>query len=249
MSCASRVTAIALGLGTAAALLLPSFPLCPRPAAAQVAVVCPNCAQWVDQLLSYAKEVEMVSETITMRVAQAQMLQNQVTNMVSIPGQVQAAIAGNIAGINGLLQRGSQLSMNAGMLSSQLGSYTGYVRNTVDMPRQFARWSTQANDSISATLAALGLRQQQAVSEGAIRDAIQARSASAAGVKGALQANTEMAGQQADQLRMLAVELRANTQLQANALQIRADRDAVADAAITNFLEPPLPPLRGGRRY
>ncbi|TDH61243.1 P-type conjugative transfer protein TrbJ [Dankookia rubra] len=248
-SLADRVRAVVLGLGATTTLFLPFAPMAPQKAFGQAAVACVNCATLIQQLMQYAKEAEQLSETITMRVAQAQMLQNQITNMMSIPGQVQAAIAGNIAGVNGLLQRGSHLTLNAGMASSQLGSFTGYLRNTVDMPRQFARWSNQANDSVTAALTSLGLRQQQAADEGTIRDAIQARAANAPGIRGVLQANTEMAGYQADQLRMLAVELRADTQMRANALQIAADRQAVSDAAVTTFLAPNPPAFTGGARY
>ena len=74
-SLADRVRAVVLGLGATTTLFLPFAPMAPQKAFGQAAVACVNCATLIQQLMQYAKEAEQLSETITMRVAQAQMLQ------------------------------------------------------------------------------------------------------------------------------------------------------------------------------
>ncbi len=240
----SRALLLALALGTAL-LAVPA----PRPARAQLAVVCANCATWTQQLTSYAKEVEQVAETITMRINQATMLQNQVRNMASLPGQVWNQIEGNFAQTQSLFQRGTQLMNNAGMVSANLQSYRSVLGQTIDMPAQYARWSQQANDNVAATLSGFGLMRDQMTGDRAVVDAIRARSAGADGAVRAIQASTEMAGAQVNELHRLREIMLEDARMNANALQIAADRQAVGDADMTRFMARPAPAITGGRQF
>lgn len=239
----SRALPPALALGTAL-LVIPV----PRPARAQ-AVVCTNCATWMQQLTSYAKEVEQVTETITMRIAQAQMLQNQVRNMASLPGQVWNQIEGNVAQTQALFQRGTQLANSAGMVSANLQGYRSMLGQTLDMPAQYARWSQQSNDNVAATLSGFGVMRNQMTGDRAVVDAIRARSAGADGAVRAIQASTEMAGAQVNELHRLREIMMEDARMNANALQIASERQAAGDADLTRFLAAPAPSATGNARY
>lgn len=234
-----------LALGTA--LTAASFvPPASRPAQA---FVCANCATWVTQQLEYAKQLEQVANTITMRINQAQMLQNQVTNMVSLPSQVWHQIEGNFTQTRALFERGTQLANSASMVSSQLQSYRSLLGTVTDMPAQYARWSQQANDNVTATLAGLGLMKNQMSSDRAIITAIRARSAGAEGAKQAIQANTEMGGAMVNELHRLREIVMEDARMNANALAIAAERQANSDADMTRFMAAPAPAFTGNPRY
>ena len=220
-----------------------------RPAHAQLATVCVNCATMVQQLMSYAKDVEQLANTITMRINQAQMLQNQITNMVSLPGQVWHQIEGNFTQTRALFERGTQLVNSASMVSSQLQSYRSLLGTVTDMPTQYARWSQQANDNVTATLAGLGLMKSQMASDRAIITAIRTRSAGAEGAKQAIQANTEMSGAMVNELHRLREIMMEDARMNANALAISAERQANSDADLTRFLAAPAPSGTGNARY
>lgn len=233
----------------ALALALAPGPLPPKPAQAQWAVVCTNCSTWTSQLMQYAKEVEQVAETITMRIAQAQMLQNQITNMASLPNSLWQQIEGNFNATQSLFQRGQGLMASASMVSAQLQSYRSMLGQTIDMPQQYARWSQQANDSVASTLAGMGLMRDQMASDRAIVNQIRARSSGAAGMKQAIQANTEMASAQVNELHRLRELMIADATLNANAFALRAQRQAAEDAANSQFFGSPPQPERGNRRF
>lgn len=239
----SRALLPALALG-AAFVGLPAS----QPARAQT-VVCANCATWTQQLTSYAKEVEQVTESITMRIAQAQMLENQVRNMASLPGQVWNQIEGNFAQTQSLFQRGTQLMNNASMVSANLQGYRSMLGQTLDMPAQYARWSQQSNDNVAATLSGFGLMRDQMTGDRVVVDAIRARSAGADGAVRAIQANTEMAGAQVNELHRLREIMMEDARMNANALQIASERQAAGDADLTRFLAAPAPSATGNARY
>lgn len=238
----SRALLPAFALGTA--LLAPPAS---RPVHAQF--VCANCATWTQQLVSYAKEVEQVAETITMRIAQAQQLQNQITNTISLPGQVWSQIEGNFAQTQTLFRRGTQLMNSASTVSANLQSYRSMLGQTMDMPAQYARWSQQANDNVAATLSGFGVMRDQMSGDRAVVDAIRARSAGAEGAKQAIQANTEMAGAQVNELHRLREIIMEDARMNANALQIAAERQAASDADMTRFMAAPAPAFTGNPRY
>lgn len=213
------------------------------------AFVCVNCSTNIQQMIEYAAQVRQLAEQTATRVAQARMLSNQIQNMVSIPGSIYTDVANNIRGIQALMRQGSHLSLNAGMVSSQLNGYTSYITGVIDMPANYARWSRHANDNLAASLSSLGLMQNQMSSERAVADAIRLRARSAQGLRGVLEANTEMGGQAVAELHQLRQIMLADAQMSANALHIEADRRAVDEAQLYQFLNPPVPPIRGNPRW
>lgn len=221
----------------------------PRPAMAQLAVVCPSCASQATQLLQYARDAQQLAEAVSMRVAQAQMLQNQITNMARLPFGVWQQIQGNVAATQSLFQRGSQLSLNAGMISSQLRSYTSLISSVPNMADNYAMWSRQANDTITSLLSGMGLQRDQMAGDRAIIDQIRARNQGAAGAMQALQVNTEMGGAMVNELHRLRELIMADAQMQANALRLQADRAAVGEAGDQRLLQWQQLQERGNRRY
>lgn len=238
---------VAVSLSAALVLAPPWAPL-PRPAAA-VTFFCANCSTWTQQLMEYGKQVEQVAETITMRINQAQMLQNQIQNMASLPGQVWQQIEGNFTQTQALFRQGTQLMNSASMVSGQLQSYRSLLGTTVNMPAQYARWSQQANDNVTATLRGLGLMRDQMPSDRAIITQIRARSAGATGAVQAIQANTEMASAQVNELHRLREIMMEDARMNANALAMQAERQAMEDAARDDFFRVPMQAERGNRRW
>lgn len=220
-----------------------------RPALAQASVFCANCATRVQQIWAYAKQVEQTANQITMRINQAVMLQNQIRNMVTLPGQVWHQIEGNFNATQSLFNQGSHLLMNGSVLSGQLGSYRGLMGQVINMPEQYQRWSEQANDNIKATLAGTGLQRQQMRAEQAVLNAIRARSGGAQGAVQAIQASTEMAGAQVNELHRMRETLIQGTAMQANAIALEAERRATEEAANTQFFASRPQPERGNRRF
>jgi P-type conjugative transfer protein TrbJ len=221
----------------------------PRPAAAQLAVVCPTCAGRVQQMMSYAKEVEQVATAIEMRAQQAIMVKNQFTNMMSLPERVWQQIEGNFAATQSLFSRGTHLMNSASMVSGQLSSYRNLLGQVVNMPDQYQRWSQQANDNVASLLAGYGLQRNQMAGERAAIDMIRARSAGAEGMKQAIQASTEMQHAQVNELHRLRELIMEDARMHANALNIEAERRAVEEAAHARFYGVPPQAERGNRRF
>ena len=79
--------------------------------------------------------------------------------------------------------------------------------------------------------------------------AIRARSAGADGAKQAIQANTEMAAAQVNELHRLREIMMEDARMNANALQIQAERQAADDADMTRFMSTPAPAFTGSRQF
>lgn len=242
-SASRRAWALAMGLGIA----LPA-PLAAPPARA-VAFVCVNCADNITQLLQYAREAATALSEAQIQADSALMLANQVRNMTHLPGQVAAGIAGDISSVQGLMQRGTQLALNAGAVSSQLSNFSSYLGTPPHYPAQYQAWSQQANDAVTATLASMGLQQNQMASDQAILAAIQARAAASGGTVQAVQALTEMTGQVVAELEKLRQLIMANAQQSANGLRLATDRQASGEADWTGFISTPAPSASGNPRY
>lgn len=241
------------GVLAAALAIAPPWAPVPKPARAVFGVgdtvFCMNCATWSSQLLQYAKEAEQVAETITMRIAQAEQLRNQITNTISLPGQVWHQIEGNFTQTQALFQRGTHLMNNAGMISANLNSYRSLIGTTIDLPSQYTRWSQQANDSVRSTLAGFGVMQGQMAGDRAVVAQIRARSAGAEGAKQAIQANTEMGGAMVNEMHRLREIMLQQANMAANMHAISAERQATAEAGDTNFYNVPQQAERGNRRF
>ena len=169
--------------------------------------------------------------------------------MANLPSFVSANIAGDISAVQSLMQRGTQLATNAGMVSNQLSNYSSYLGTPPNYAQKYQAWSQQANDSVTATLASMGLQRNQMSSDQAVLAAIQARAASSGGTVQAIQALTEMTGQVVVEMQKLRQLIMADAQQSANGLRLATDRQATGDADMTTFLATPAPAASGSPRY
>lgn len=237
-----KPAAVALGLGVLLAVPTGS-------AQAQFVVDCPRCADKATQLWEYSKQLEQLSNQITMRIAQAEMLKNQVTNMTRLPESIWQNISGNFNATQGLFQRGRQVIASAGVVSNQLRGYGYYLQNTTDSATTFANWSEESRDNLSATLAGMGLMRSQMTSDRQIVDRIRAQSSGAVGAMQAIQANTEMGGAMVNELHRTREAMIAEAQMWANHLyqeQQEKDRGRAQD---TLFFQSPLQAETGNKRF
>lgn len=220
-----------------------------HPNHAHAQIVCANCADNITQLLQYAREAATALSEAQIQANGALMLANQVQNMTHLPGQAVASIAGDISSVQGLMQRGTQLALNAGAVSSQLSNFSSYLGTPPSYPAQYQAWSQQANDAVTATLASMGLQQNQMSSDQAVLAAIQARAASSGGTVQSVQALTEMTGQVVVELEKLRQLIMADAQQSANGLRLATDRQASGEADWTGFISTPAPSASGNPRY
>lgn len=224
-------------------------PVAPRPAQAQLATYCANCATRVNQLIAHAKRLEQLAEAITTRVNNALMLKNQITNMITLPGQVWHQIESNFQNTQALFNEGFQIKNSMHMASSQLHSYRGLLGTVTDMPKLYEQWSKQANDNVTATFRGMGLMQSQMRAEQNVIQQIRARSAGSVGAMQAIQAQTEMGGAMVNELHRLRQIALEDARMNANALAIQAERQAAAEADQTRFFATPPQSERGNRRF
>lgn len=226
----------AVTICVAGAMLVGPAPIAPLriPAAqAQFVVACPTCADKLTQLWSYVKELEQLSNTITMRVQQAEMLRNQVVNMTQLPESIWHNVTGNFNATQSLFQRGRQVVASAGVVSSQLRGVGYYMGNLGDQATVLTNWSQESRDSLSSTLAGMGLMRSQMESDRAIVDRIRAQSAGSVGAMQAIQANTEMGSAMVNELHRTRELMIAEGQMHANWIyqqQQRQDRGMAGDA-------------------
>lgn len=221
----------------------------PGTAHAQLSTYCVNCGDKITQLMQYGKEAATALSEAQIQANSAAMLINQARNMVNFPSFISANIAGDISNVESLMQRGNQLAINAGAVSSSLSNYSSYLGTPPDYAQKYQAWSQQANDAVTATLSSMGLQQNQMSSDQAVLAAIQARAASSGGTVQAIQALTEMTGQVVAEMEKLRQLIMADAQQNANGLRLATDRQATGDADFERFMSTAAPPTSGNPGY
>lgn len=237
----------------AAALLAAAGMAAPRPAQAQWAVECVNCADLTTQLLEYATQAKTLSQEIMSYRMLVEQYANMVINTVSIPQQVWATVQADIARVQQLAGAVSVLTGNTGSILGRLQTAGAYANAAGALPGelagQFDYWQQTIGRQIGETGRILKLQQEQQAVAAAAIDQAQQHSDAAEGQKQALQAANELAAQSAKQLQQIQATLTASLEMQGAATAVEADRRATEDAAMLRFSSGEQLPMNIGKTY
>jgi P-type conjugative transfer protein TrbJ len=214
-------------------------------------VFCTNCSDAWTQAAQLAKQAESAVTEASSYVRQGLQYANQIQNTISLPMTLYTTARADLSSVQGIMGAGSQLSGTGGLngLFGSVNGLGGQLSNVANMPQQFASWGRMEKDNINSTLKMLGLTNSQRVTDAATLSTEEANSATATGQKAAIQAGNQIAAQGVAQTQKLAQLVAAQTQMQANQFAIQADRQAVSDAALVQFLSPGQMSVSGGPRF
>jgi type IV secretion system protein TrbJ len=238
-----------LAVASVALTGLVAVPL-PRPASAQFAVECVNCAELTTQLMEYVTQAKMLAQEIMSYKVLIEQYANMVINTVSLPQQVWATVQADIYRVQQLSQAVSVLTGNTGSILGRLQTARAYANSAGSLPSEMAGqydyWQQTIGRQIAETGKLLDLQEEQQATAAAAIDQAQQHSDSAEGQKQALQAANELAAQSAKQLAQIQTTLTVTAQMQGTAIAVDADRRAREDAATVKFLNGPELPLDAG---
>ena len=241
--------------GVVAALVLAVSvgPFRPAPANAQFAVTCVNCSTVMQQLLGYAKQLQQVETQLQQYSTQLQQYANMVQNTVTVPQQIYSSAMSDMQRVQNIMNTGSQLSFSnpgasMGTFSSFLNSASGLPGNLTAQSQQYAAWSNQAKDGITAAMNTISTQNSQLTTDNATMTQLQAQAGSAQGQMQAIQNSAEISAQGVRETEKLRQLMMAQIQLQANQQSIQAQQDAQAQAQWQNFVK--VSPLSdAGQKY
>jgi type IV secretion system protein TrbJ len=200
-------------------------------------VFCTNCSDAWTQVAQLGKEAATYTQTVQSYVRQGLQYANQIQNTVSLPMQVWGTAQGDLSAVRGTMSGGSMFG--SGGINGVFGtaqSYGGQLGSLAMMPSKYAQWGSMSSNSLDSTLKLLGLTDKQNATDNTNWTTIQTQSATATGQVQAIQAGNEMAAANGRQLQRLQETVAAQTQMQANQIALTNDRQAIADAAATQFL-------------
>lgn len=216
-------------------------------------VFCVNCSDILTQAAQLGKEAASLESQLQSHITQLSQYANQIQNTIALPTQVWGQVQNDMMQIRSIANAGSVLSGNAGSLVSRLQSAGGYANMAASFPTnmqsQFSTWQQTLGNNLNTFGRTLGLQDTQQSNDAALIAAIQRHSQTAQGQMQALQASNELAAQTAQQLMQIRQTIAANGQVQANWIAVQADRQAVGDAALQQFLATPALPTSGGRSW
>lgn len=218
----------------------------PEPAHAQWAVTCVNCSTVMQQLLGYAKQLQQVQTQLQQYSTQLQQYANMVQNTTAVPQQIYSSAMSDMQRVQNIMNTGSQLSFSnpgasMGTFSSFLNSASGLPGNLTAQSQQYAAWSNQAKDGISAAMNAISTQNSQLTTDNATMNRLQAQAGSAQGQMQAIQNSAEISAQGVRETEKLRQLMMAQIQLQANQQSIQAQQNAQGQAQWQNFVN--VPPL------
>lgn len=225
----------------------------PAPAHAQLAVACVNCSTMMQQLLGYAKQLQQTETQLQQYSTQLQQYANMVQNTVTVPQQIYSSAMSDMQRVQSIMNTGSQLSFSnpgasMGTFSSFLTSTSGLPGNLTAQSQQYAAWSNQAKDSITAAMKAISTQNSQLTADNATMNQLQAQAGAAQGQMQAIQNSAEISAQGVRETEKLRQLMMAQIQLEANQQSIQAQQAAQAQAQWQNFVK--VSPLSdAGQKY
>lgn len=225
----------------------------PAPARAQWAVTCVNCSTVMQQLLGYAKQLQQTETQLQQYSTQLQQYANMLQNTAAVPQQIYSTAMSDMQRVQSIMSTGSQLSFSnpgasIGTFSSFLNSASGLPGNLTAQAQQYAAWSNQAKDGITAAMKAISTQNSQLATDNATMTQLQAQAGAAQGQMQAIQNSAEIAAQGVRETEKLRQLVMAQTQLEANQQAIQAQQQAQGQAQWQNFIN--VPPLsEAGQKY
>jgi P-type conjugative transfer protein TrbJ len=200
----------------------------------------------------------LTAETIAAKVAnlgqQATMIQNQinqystmVTNTLSLRDTAFAPLGNMLRSLNSVYIQGQSLMYRAQNLDQQYGNmYPSYAsiysigQGGTSMTSMYQKWSDQSNQGVRMALQAAGVQVNAMESDDAMLQRLIARSGTAEGQKGALQAGNEIAALNTQQLQRLQSLIGTQIEMQANYMALQNQRQSTDDALVERYRRVPV---------
>jgi P-type conjugative transfer protein TrbJ len=213
------------------------------PAMAQV-VTCANCGTEFTQLANnlqladqLARQVELVQQAIRRH-------ETMLLNTTGLEKQSFGNPLAELSQVTALLEQARSLSVTSAGLDGQFAEkykdYNAYLDDKLDaeaLGAKYQQWSEDTNSSVLTTLKAANLQARQIEGdEAALFTALEGLSETAEGRMQAIQVANQIALAAARQTQKLRQLMLMQLQLQANFIQIEADRQAAEEAAYRNFV-------------
>jgi P-type conjugative transfer protein TrbJ len=220
-----------------------SVPVASPPATAQV-VTCANCGTEFTQLANnlqladqLARQVELVQQAIRRH-------ETMLLNTTGLEAQDFGNPLAELKQVTSLLEQARSLSVTSAGLDGEFAEkykdYNAYLAEKLDaeaLTRKYQQWSEDTNSSVLTTMKAANLQAQQIEGdEAALFTALEGLSETAEGRMQAIQVANQIALAAARQTQKLRQLMLMQLQLQANFIQIEADRQAAEEAAYRNFV-------------
>lgn len=219
--------------------------IAPATATAQT-VYCTNCASQLTQLKQQADSALSLVRQAEQLSTQLKQYEQALQDGLALPDQMFGDVARDLASINRLVEQGQGLAYTAANLdqafAQRYGSFDSYSQSGVSnaqLQDKYRQWSQESNSSVLTALRSLGVQAQGMDAEAAMLRQLQARAGNARGQMQAVQVGNELAAESIAQMQRLRQLIMTQTSLQAQQMQIEADRNAVGDARSRAFFTPP----------
>lgn len=216
----------------------------PHPSRAQMAVTCVNCSTVATQLLQWAKQVAQYEAQLQQLQYEINSYINLVTNTLNLPNEVWAMAESDVNRVRNLTNQASLMTGNIGTTIGNLNNPAGYAPQlaafAANWPQQLTTWNNTVGNAYQNLGQVLQLQGTQQASDLSVLTALQNQNP--AGRLQALQIAHELAMAEAKELHEMDVTMTAASQAQQTTNAIRAEKEAVEDAAWQRMLQfTPLP--------
>ncbi|MGH7097845.1 MAG: hypothetical protein ACREE4_09340 [Stellaceae bacterium] len=216
----------------------------PHPSRAQMAVTCVNCSTVATQLLQWAKQVAQYEAQLQQLQYEINSYINLVTNTLNLPNEVWTMAESDVNRVRNLTNQASLLTGSIGTTIGNLNNPAGYTPQlaafAANWPQQLTTWNNTVGNAYQNLGQVLQLQSTQQASDLSVLTALQNQNP--AGRLQALQIAHELAMAEAKELHEMDVTMTAASQTQQTTNAIRAEKEAVEDAAWQRMLQfTPLP--------
>jgi len=219
------VAAIALGAGHS------------RPALAIGADYCTNCSTIVEQLLMAGKQLEQLQQEIQTAQNTLNFYLTLVKDTASLPNSVYADIQADINNIQNLANGASVIGGQTLPMVNNLSSASGYpLGNISSYFQQLVNEDQAIANAMKTAGTVLQQQQSQTTSQASAITAAQSQSQGAGGFTQAIQAGNTIAASAAQQNAGLQTSLSTAMQALLTKDTANADRRAMQDAEMRNFM-------------
>ena len=217
------------------------------PATAQVAVV---------DLKAITQMTQQVAQQAQMLQRQIQQYQNMVVNTAGLPAQQWGQTMQSINQVNSLMRQAQSLSYQSSNIEQQIrqkyqgyGAYSSGGVSSAGMASKYQQWSDDTNSSVSSTMRALGLQNDQLGDEDALMRQLEGMGNTAQGRMQAAQVGNQLAAQAVRQTQKLRQLQMMQLQMQANWYAQQQDRQSMQQAAGARAFRPAGVSTTDGKGY
>jgi type IV secretion system protein TrbJ len=231
----SRVRALAAATVSIAAIALAAFGA--PPARAQAAVTCVNCSTIVQQLAGYGRQLLQLQQEIQTAENTLNFYLTLIKDTASLPNSVYQDIQADINGIQNLANQATLIGGQTMPMLTNLSSASGYpLGNIASFTQEIINEDQTLSNAMKTAGTVLQQQQTQTTSQAASISAAITQSSGASGFTQAIQAGNTIAGAAAQQTAGLQTSMTTAFQALLTRETAQADRQAMQDAEMNNFM-------------